>query len=330
MNSAITPDGDSARSRPRRAAPGTKRRLSRATRNIARAVLRGAERISPALAAWLLYQIARHPPSRRVDPAAHALLRSAQRSVLRFKDHNVQIYVWGDAAPTVLCVHGWGGVAAQMTPFVEPLTAAGYRVVAFDAPGHGASGSRGSDPIEFSRSISAVVQTIGPVDTVIAHSLGAAATLLATREGIVRPSRLILLCGYARLDLVLDQMRWMFRSSVAVLERTWERLCGHYGHRSDHEHLSPISALRMLDCPTFILHDQDDTIVPIAHSEQLAAAARDGHFVRTRGLGHHSILNREVAQWCAEFVLRQRAHSASGHESSRRNQAPLSMARVRA
>jgi alpha-beta hydrolase superfamily lysophospholipase len=45
-----------------------------------------------------------------------------------------------------------------MTPFVKPLLAAGYRVVAFGAPGHGATGKRGSDPIEFSRSICAVVQ----------------------------------------------------------------------------------------------------------------------------------------------------------------------------
>lgn len=311
----------------RLAAANPKRRLSRMSRGLARGALRLAERVSPRLASWLLYQMASHPPSRRVDPAAYEILKTGRRTSLRFNNHDVQIYMWGDVGrPTVLCVHGWGGVAAQMTPFVKPLLAAGYRVVAFDAPGHGATGSRGSDPIEFSRSIGAVAQTIGPVDTVIAHSLGAAATLLATRDGTIHPSRLVLLSGYARLDLVLDQMRWMFRSSQPVLERTWQRLCGRYGRRK--EELSPIAALAELDCPTFIVHDHDDTIVPIAHSEQLMAAAKAGHFVRTRGLGHHSILNGEVAQWCADFVLKQRSMVAQ--EAPRRSVAPVAMVRIRA
>lgn len=314
--------------RARRAGAGSKRRLSRITRELARGVLRVAERISPALAAWLLYLVARHPPTRRVDPAAAAMLKSARRSTLRFNNHDVQMYIWGEAGPTALCVHGWGGVAAQMTPFVQPLLDAGYRVVAFDAPGHGATGNKGSDPIEFSRSISAVVQTIGPVDTVIAHSLGAAATLLATRKGVVCPSRLVLLCGYARLDLVLDQMRWMFRASAPVLQRTWDKLCGHYGTRADDDEMSPIAALRALECPTFLVHDHEDTIVPIAHSEQLMAAAKDGHFVRTRGWGHHSILNGEVAKWCVEFMTTPR--TATAHDTPRRSQAPLSMVRIRA
>jgi pimeloyl-ACP methyl ester carboxylesterase len=318
----------SPRAQARRSAGGSKRRLSRITRGLARAVVKVAERISPAWAAWLLYQVARHPPSRRVGPGAYAVLKTARRSTLRFNKHNVQIYIWGEVGPTVLCVHGWGGVAAQMTPFVQPLVDAGYRVVAFDAPGHGATGNKVSDPIEFSRAISAVVQTIGPVDTVIAHSLGAAATLLATRDGIVRPSRLVLLCGYARLDLVLEQMGWMFHASAPVLERTWDKLCGHYGTRADADELSPLVALRALDCPTFIVHDHDDTIVPIVHSEQLMAAAKNGLLVRTRGWGHHSILNAQVAQWCTKFMLDQRA--ALHHESPARSQASLSQVRMRA
>jgi len=281
-----------------------KRRPARLTRTLARTVLSAAESMSPALAAWLLYQMARRPPTRRVDAATEEVLARARRGFVRFNSHKLQTYTWGQSGPTVLCVHGWGGLAAQMTPFVAPLLAARYRVVAFDAPAHGATGGGGSDPMEFCRSIGAVAQTLGPVEAVISHSLGAATTLLATRDGALRPSKLVLLSGYASLDLVLDQMRGMFRVGMPVLKRTWERFCGVYGHRSDHEELSPLAALRALDCETFILHDEDDAIVPISHSEELLAAAKSGELVRTRGLGHHSILNSEVGRWCAEFVSR--------------------------
>lgn len=283
---------------------GAKRRPARLSRTLARNVLSAAERVSPGLAAWLLYQMARHPPKRRVDPGTEEVLARARHGVVRFNTHNLRTYTWGEQGPTVLCVHGWGGLAAQMTPFVAPLREAGYRVVAFDAPAHGATGGGGSDPMEFMRSICAVARSIGPIHAVISHSLGAATTLLATRDGTLRPSRLVLLSGYSSLDLVLDQMRGMFRVSVPVLKRTWERLCGVYGTRSDDENMSPLAALRELDCATLILHDEDDAIVPISHSEELLAAARSGEIVRTRGLGHHSILNSEIARRCADFISR--------------------------
>ena len=53
-------------------------------------------------------------------------------------------------APSVYLVHGWGGRGSQLAAFVEPLVAAGHRVVLFDAPSHGDSdpgpGRAGSHP----------------------------------------------------------------------------------------------------------------------------------------------------------------------------------------
>ena len=284
---------------------GFRRRLGRATFSVARAVLRTAERMSPGFAALLLFQLARRPPRRRIDATASTTFAQARRFAVRLNGHHVQIYTWG-AGPAALCVHGWGGHAAQMTPFVEPLLRAGYRVVAFDAPAHGASGGKVSDPIAFARAIDAVAQAVGPISVVIGHSLGAAAALLATRDGLLRPGRLVLLGGYAHFDLVMHKMKALFAVSKPVLERAFHRLFGHYSdprsHRVDRERLSPLEALRLLDCPTFIVHDHDDEVVPVSHAEQLFAAAKAGALVRTRGLGHHSILNDEVARWCVEFL----------------------------
>lgn len=43
----------------------------------------------------------------------------------------------GGAAPTVVVAHGFAGSRELMLPFVTTLSRAGYRVVAFDFPGHG-------------------------------------------------------------------------------------------------------------------------------------------------------------------------------------------------
>ncbi|MGH8480642.1 MAG: alpha/beta hydrolase [Gammaproteobacteria bacterium] len=273
-------------------------------------MLRTAERVSPGLAALLLFQLARRPPRRRFDAAASATLAAATRSTVRLHDRDVQVYAWGEG-PIALCVHRWGGLAAQMTPFVEPLVGAGFRVVAFDAPVHGASGGKVSDPIAFAQAIGAVVGAVGPVSAVIGHSLGAAAALLAARDGVLRPERLVLLGGYAHFDLVMHKMKALFAVSRPVLERAFQRLFGEYSHRVDRDRFSPVAALRLLECPTFVLHDHDDEVVPVSHAEQLFAAAKSGALVRTRGLGHHSILNGEVARWCVEFLSKPRIARAA-------------------
>ncbi|WP_455604653.1 alpha/beta hydrolase, partial [Cellulosimicrobium funkei] len=89
----------------------------------------------------------------------------------------------------VYLAHGWGGRRGQLGAFVEPLRAAGHRVVAFDAPSHGDSGPgrlgpRRSTMPELADALAAVVREHGEATAVVAHSLGTATTVLAVREGL--------------------------------------------------------------------------------------------------------------------------------------------------
>src|SRR5690349_4154288 len=99
------------------------------------------ERFSPDAAAALAQHIFFRTPARRPR------IESEQAILARASDSGdgalvrVRSYRWGEG-PVALLVHGWGGDAGQMTPFVEPLLEAGFAVVAFDAPGHGRSEGR--------------------------------------------------------------------------------------------------------------------------------------------------------------------------------------------
>src|ERR1051325_3847876 len=82
--------------------------------------------------------------------------------------------VWSfGAGPTVLLAHGWGGHAAQFDAWIEPLVAAGYRAVLFDAPAHGRSGGRMTNIMEMAGAIQHVAGLYGPAHAIIAHSFGA-------------------------------------------------------------------------------------------------------------------------------------------------------------
>ncbi len=79
--------------------------------------------------------------------------------------------------------------------------------------------------------------------------------------------------------------RWLGLSEAAaeVMHRRLER-----------RYAATLEAYRLVErppgVPTLILHDRDDTRVPIADGRALAAAWPGARFVETRGLGHHRIL----------------------------------------
>ena len=79
-------------------------------------------------------------------------------------------------------VHGWGARATHMGKMIEPLVAAGFRLVAFDAPAHGESFGGSTDLIEYAAAIKAVARHAGPVHTLLAHSFGVAMALYARRD----------------------------------------------------------------------------------------------------------------------------------------------------
>src|SRR5690349_22396214 len=100
-----------------------------------------APRQAARVGARLWFRVGQLP----ISPEGRATLDTGERFGLRTKDSRVTGWRWG-SGPAVLLMHGWGGRAEQMLPFVEPLVRAGHRVIAFDAPSHGESGPSALGP----------------------------------------------------------------------------------------------------------------------------------------------------------------------------------------
>lgn len=92
----------------------------------------------------------------------------------------------GGPAPTVVVAHGFAGSRQLMLPFVTTLSRAGYRVVAFDVPGHGRSplplrGGLADDAAASAALIAALAEVVAfaraaPGDgrvALVGHSMGA-------------------------------------------------------------------------------------------------------------------------------------------------------------
>lgn len=212
---------------------------------------------------------------------------------------------WG-TGPTVYLMHGWAGHRGHLAPFVAPLVQRGHRVVAFDAPSHGASepgrhGPRSSSLPEFADALAAVVADRGPAHAIVAHSMGAAAAAVAVADG-TPAGRIAMLAPMASPRAYGLQ----FGAALGFGARTYERLMirierrvGTPLHRFDVPALGQAGPMP----PTLIIHDREDGLMPPTHGTAIASAWPGSRLRLTAGLGHRRLLrDPDVVTEVVSFV----------------------------
>lgn len=279
-----------------------------------RIALRTSAAFSPELAGAWAERLFLTPPRPRY-PATSALdLIDARAQLLEHKRRAIATWEWGwrdRNAPAVVLAHGWGGNAAQMRPFVHPLLAAGYRVVAFDQPAHGVSGGRVTGLPDFADVLSLVAQCSGRTAAVVAHSLGAAAATLALARGLQAP-RVVLIgasldvFGYSRK---FARWYWMPEGVRTAMESAIEERFGVQWTELDMARLAPRIAAQAL-----VIHDRDDRMVPWRKGAALARQWRGARLLTTRGLGHARILADEgVVRAASDFITGRSSVASPAH-----------------
>ena len=268
--------------------------------------LRALWAVAPALAfrqTWQLFVAPRRLPIKAWEAP---VLATATRRTVATETGPVAVYEWGPAAaPAVLLVHGWEHRASFWGAWVAPLRAAGYRVVALDAPAHGASAGRSTTLVAFEAAVQAVADTAGEVRAMVAHSFGAAAVAgLPVRLPAGAPlPRLVLLSTPLSPRAVAQRFADFLRlpsDAVTRFVRHVERTTGRPAASFAAAATGPsIGAEKVL-----LLHDEADEVIPYAEGQQIAAAWPGAEFCGTRGLGHNRILrDAHVVRSVVEFIV---------------------------
>lgn len=262
-------------------------------------------RLSPELAfraAWRLFTTPRQLTPKPWETAALADARPAR---LPFRRGTLATYEWGSpTGPAVLLVHGWEHRAAFWGRFAAALAAAGYRVVAFDGPAHGASPGRRTTLVEFANAVQAVAHWIGPIHAVVAFSFGAAATTaLPTRfnDGGSLP-RLVLLAAPGSMQAVAERFAALLKLPPAVVVRMVRHIRERFGRDPEEFSLMHVGSTLAVE-RALLIHDRHDEFVPFAEAEAIAAAWPALQFAPTTGLGHNQLLrDAGVIERVVEFL----------------------------
>jgi len=268
-----------------------------------RAMAKGLGAVAPGLAAAWAERLFLSPRRTRRSRTAEAVLARGQQRVLQLGGERVAVWSWG-AGPRVLLVHGWSGYGGQLTAFVAPLVDAGFSVVAYDAPGHGVSSGRTSSLPELADMVARVGRATGGPYAVVAHSLGAAATAVALRDGL-KAERAVFLSPPS------DPREGIraFGDTLGLPKGVQQRLAARIEARFDMRlrDLALPNFAPLLQVPLRIFHDVADREVPVEAGEAVVRAWPGAQLTRTEGLGHHRIL------YSPEVLAPSVAFLAEGH-----------------
>lgn len=259
-----------------------------------RAAFRMGELVSPAVAARFARRLWFRVPSAPPAARRHRGVLPERTILIDCAGKQLPVHSWGEG-PAVMLMHGWSGWWEQYSVYVEPLTHAGFRVLAWDAPSHGNSpvgryGPRQSAIPDFMDALEAAVAHFGAPAGVVSHSGGAMAAAISIIEGtpvdktvFIAPS----VSPSALMELFQGRLGWGNKTLARMLRDVESR------HNASFDEFEVIDRLRHVDRhlpPALIIHDVGDTEAPHKGADDLAATWPDATLVKTTGLGHHKVL----------------------------------------
>lgn len=186
-----------------------------------------------------------------------------------------------------------------MTDFVQPLVAGGFAVIAFDAPAHGMSKGKMSSAPEIAGTLVEVINRFGPVHGVIGHSLGAWAAILAILNG-AKISSIVLIGAVTNPTTFLTGLAEILSLKKSVVDIIFKRAEKRWNFSMND--ISLVRQLSHINTPALIIHDRDDSEVPLKQAEILINEWTGAQALITQGLGHRRILrDKDVIERAVQF-----------------------------
>lgn len=184
----------------------------------------------------------------------------------------VAVYQWGDVQvqPRVLLAHGWSSYVLRMLPWVHALRQAGFAVIGFDQPGHGRSDEGRCTLACFARTLHAVADRFGPLEGIVAHSMGGTAAMVALADGVVA-RRVVLISPAADPDAATSRFAQKTGLVSGIVPRILHCIEAQTGVGV--RELTAHVRLPVLGMPGLVIHDFAD---PECHGKRAKATRTTG------------------------------------------------------
>lgn len=272
---------------------------------VARFAFATLSRISPGAAAVVIEQLASRPKSFAAPEREREVLATGRRHTIRTTVCDIAAWEWG-TGPTVHLVHGWQGRGGQLCAMVEPLVAAGFRVLMWDGPAHGQSGLKRASAPEFATVIRDITREEGQPYAVIAHSMGTIASTLASWEGYAPQRRVYIGTAHAP-EKPLRMLEQVMGFSPEAIDRYAQRVVARSPIAMDWSYVREGGVPAEMHDALLMIHDRGDREAALDSVAKLQRLRPDAEVMLTNGLGHNRILrDPAVVKAAVDFLTRDR------------------------
>ncbi|HWB64638.1 MAG TPA: alpha/beta fold hydrolase [Chitinophagales bacterium] len=280
-----------------------------AKRKWAQRFLKIAGNLAPVTTVRLLSKYVFKPQKRQLKPAHIECLRKATKfkfeaEAFRRPGKMVKLscYQWGEGSKTILLVHGWDAKALDYYRMIPHLVEAGYKVIAFDGPGHGKSEGESSHMVDFKQVLYQMAKRMELPYAIIGHSMGGAAATFMLMDYDVRVPRLV------TIAIPIVSMRY-FQKMFSVMKVPMKMQKAFYEGYIQ-EIGEPIERYNLLDRTETIkadkvlmVYDENDRIVSEADTKAFLQSHPEIERFNAVDTGHYNIIRSKlVVERILEFL----------------------------
>ena len=250
-------------------------------------------KLSPAMAGKLAFNLFCTPYPKYKKVKAPAIFHQAkQLKLIVSGDITINGFEWiptNSNGKTVLICHGYASYFFKFEKYIQPLLKNGFRVIGFDAPGHGQSQGKYINIIVYKDAIEHIINKYGPIDHFMGHSLGGI-TLAMVAEEITNPEqhKFVLIAPATKTTTTFANYFSMMRFSEPVIQAFYNEL-----KTLSTKPISFFEANRAIENykgQVLWVHDEGDRVCPYSDLINFQKNAPENiKFLITNGLGHNKV-----------------------------------------
>ena len=243
--------------------------------------------------------IFRTPHKGRLREQDKTFLAGAKWETIQAEGLDIQTYLWEGSGPTILLAHGWESNSGRWRTFINVFKKKNYRIVALDAPGHGATSGNRFDAHWYALALKAVAEHFQPA-FIAGHSAGGMALMYYLSQ--FKPSFVhggVVIAAPCSLRRVLNNFNAVLHLSERAMQGMEIAINDQFG--------VPVDSFNLYDfaeknkTPGLMMYDACDEVASFAEGQKLAAIWKKSRFEGYNGLGH-SMNNKAVAEEIGVFM----------------------------
>ncbi len=243
-------------------------------------------------------------PKQRNIKIPGPIFSQAESLQFKFNRDTVHGYRWNKgASKKLLIAHGFESAIVNFEPYVKPLVAKGYEVLAFDAPAHGRSTGTTLNAQEYKELIQEIYRQYGPIDAFITHSFGGLCLSLALEElGTSERQKIVFIAPAVETTTAIDHFFKLLKLDDGVREE-FDRLITNVGGH-DPGWYSLARTAPGIKAQVLFLQDKEDLMTPYADVKPIIIKNHPNfRFVISSGLGHRRIYrDQQSRQTIIDFL----------------------------